>query len=183
MVNVWNSDYTFPGRFRRIFFLPPVIASQGRILDWGCSRGYTTKDISVSYPGRQVTGVDINPDSIARARELFSTDPLDFIAEDGFDFLRKGERFGAIFALNNVLPWFIEGEPDTKDIRELGLLMRESLVSRALLLISAERSHDDSQHHIFAYRKGRGLEMEPFLEDGPVNPDAARLREFKGLFF
>src|SRR3989344_1469470 len=106
MVNVWPSDYSYPGRFRRIFFLPPVVAKQGRLLDWGCSYGYTSSDISLAYPDREVLGVDINPERIARAQCTTLHGRLTFLAEDGFDFLRRGEKVGAIFALNNVLPGF-----------------------------------------------------------------------------
>ena len=183
MVNVWSSGYTYSGRFRQIFPLPPVIAPEGRLLDWGCSYGRTSSDISFTYPERMVLGVDIDSFRIRLAKCTSLHGRLQFFAEDGFDFLRRGEKFGAIFALNNVLPGFIEGEPKPSDIRELGLLMRESLVSKGLLVVSAGKSHDDRQHHVFAYRQGKGLVLEPILEDVVENPDTSRLREFKELFF
>lgn len=66
-------------------------APQGRVLEWGCSRGYLTAASILA--GRQVLGVDVSPEAVAAARAAFGDH---FVSADS-PRIEKGAPYDAIY--------------------------------------------------------------------------------------
>lgn len=101
------ATYTFKGRVTRSLknLLPEI--DGGNILDWGCSQGMTTREISEIYPTSNVIGIDLNPEAIQRARSLNEgIGNLEFVVGDGYDHNFENIKFDAVFAMNNLVYGF-----------------------------------------------------------------------------
>ena len=106
---IWAIHTTYDGRVSDTFGNQlPKLAQGSRILDWGCSRGKTTKDLSVYYTGSTVTGIDIDPGVISEAKE--KNPDLDFRVADGYTF--TGKPFDLVVCMNNLAIGLDPRHPD-----------------------------------------------------------------------
>ncbi|MEK6889631.1 MAG: class I SAM-dependent methyltransferase [Nanoarchaeota archaeon] len=114
-----DMSLTYSGRVQRTFgsLLPDRDGVD--ILDLGCSRGLTTKDIFQLYPGSRVIGIDVNEENVNAARKINKREGknLRFLVGDGYFPPFKDERFDIVFAMNNLFYAFAESP------QEIGPLM------------------------------------------------------------
>lgn len=145
MVNVWDNTYSYEHRFREMFECSPPLPLDGDILDWGCSFGVVSLEIARAYSGRRVIGIDLDPSSIEYAIRNYTSDNLSFQEVDGFEYLSSRNRYGGIFALNNILMGFLRKRELLEDevVKQLGKLMKSSLSSIGVLVVSAQDSFYD----------------------------------------
>lgn len=79
------------------FLASQVPASAARVLDIGCGLGRLTARLAV--PGREVLGVDLSPEMIARARVAGAGIPrLSFVCGDAFDLDLGAGRFDCVLS-------------------------------------------------------------------------------------
>jgi len=74
----------------------------GTILDLGCSTGESSQEISKLYPFCHVIGIDVNENSIRKARQFNMNPNLDFFVEDGYQMPFSNSIFKAVFCMNNL---------------------------------------------------------------------------------
>src|ERR1700735_4730803 len=60
--------------------IPETDLSTRQVLDFGCNRGGFLRLLHALKPYRRALGVDIAKESIAAARELVGTAPVDYVA-------------------------------------------------------------------------------------------------------
>ena len=90
---------TYLGRINRIFAKNLPIIKKGIILDWGCSCGHTTYDLSRMYPNCEIIGIDLD-ESLIKDAKLNSC--ASFFVMDGFTRSFIDGSFDAVFCLNNI---------------------------------------------------------------------------------
>lgn len=112
------------------FFVERIAAGQ-TVLDIGCGLGAVAYSVA-GRSGAHVTGIDRNPESIARARSRFVLPNLDFVCGDAFDDLPT-KRFDVVI-LSNVLEHFEERVEFLRRLRKqidpVTLLIRVPLFER-----------------------------------------------------
>lgn len=83
----------------------PTLRTAGVIIDVGCSRGDTTRELADIYPESFVVGVDINPQAVDIANDTHQQSSLlPFRRADGYrlnEFFRENSA-DAIFLMNNL---------------------------------------------------------------------------------
>ncbi len=99
----WNCTTASTKRFLQTFprvILPRI--SLGKILDLGSSSGETTQEIADIYPDSSVTGIDINPKRIKKARRSDLNPNIEFLIADGYKMPFSNLTFDAVFCMNNL---------------------------------------------------------------------------------
>lgn len=101
-----SGNYTTLERVSRTFGLRLPKILEGNILDIGCSRGHTTRELALLYESCNVLGIDISKPIIREAkkmtdRELYPN--LEFRVADGYT-ASLPQQFDAVFCMNNILP-------------------------------------------------------------------------------
>ena len=99
----WRCNTTCYGRVSDTFpteVQPRILL--GTILDLGCSTGESSQEISKLYPFCHVIGIDVNENSIRRARQSNMNPNLDFFVEDGYQMPFSNSIFKAVFCMNNL---------------------------------------------------------------------------------
>lgn len=90
------------GRYPRIIaFVADELKAleRPRILSWGCSTGAEIVGLRKAMPHAEIVGVDINPRSLAIARQVLGTDPGVTLVESGNPADLAGNRFDAVFCM------------------------------------------------------------------------------------
>jgi SAM-dependent methyltransferase len=95
----WRDNSTVYGRISRFFPILPKIEG-GKILDWGCSTGQTTKEIRDLYPNCRILGIDIEPRVINLARKEIQG--VEFMVADGYFPLFRECDFSAVICSHNL---------------------------------------------------------------------------------
>lgn len=82
---------------------------RGRVLDIGCGKGAFTARLKESFPGASVTGVDIAPTAIKKARQKYSHLGIGFITFDIREYQNIAETVGKDFELVVMfdLMWYV----------------------------------------------------------------------------
>ncbi len=141
-MNVWPLDLTNLNRIRWTFEYNNLTVSsleipEGPILDWGCSRGLTTYDLSTLLPRRKVVGIDIDSCCIDIAKRDYPG--LEFHCIDGCDLktILPGP-YAAIFAMNNLSNSLDRGIIDEKQFKEIAKILKSCLVDDGVLVLGSE---------------------------------------------
>lgn len=90
------------GRYPRIIAfvadqLQPVV--RPRVLSWGCSTGAELIMLRAAMPNAEITGVDINPESLFQARRAVGGDSAIRLLEAGDPLELAGQSFDAVFCM------------------------------------------------------------------------------------
>jgi len=102
-----GNTHTYIGRVNETFGydLPHLVGRE--VLDIGCSRGLTTRELSKIYPNARITGIDIDHEFIRESRKRYTAEieqgVIDFVTADGYfpgDVFER-EQFGLVFMMNN----------------------------------------------------------------------------------
>jgi len=129
----WDLSSSYYGRVEETFEdrLPKIVS--GKILDWGCSIGFTSKELSILYPNCSITGLDIS---------FFKKWPkeeknISFVQGDGYFPPFKEETFDAVFCMNN-LTLLLERTRDYNEFIKKSVLSIGSLVKPKGYLIFSD---------------------------------------------
>ena len=87
-----------------IGILTKIPLSATKILDIGCGIGWSSYEIARHFPGAEVTGVDLSPNLIAQAQQIFSRPNLAFkildVISPSFNVKRLGATYDAIVMID-----------------------------------------------------------------------------------
>lgn len=98
----WTKGATDKRRMALLFGnMLPILPADARILDLGCSVGWTTEEIAELYPGATVIGIDVNGERIRDANLMAKN--ARFLVADGYALPFADESFDAVFCANNVM--------------------------------------------------------------------------------
>lgn len=81
---------------QKVAFATSAFPTQGDVADMGSGSGSSSHDLAALFPGLRVIGVDINPTSVARARERYQRHNLQFIEGDVAERVFPDESLDAI---------------------------------------------------------------------------------------
>lgn len=120
------------------------------ILDAGCSKGITTKEISLLYRKSRVFGVDIHAERINEAIREKSSARTSFIVGDFYmpeELLKNTslDGFDAVFLMNNF--YFTLKNTDSRDALDKGKVIGSLVKENGFLLISG-RSLDSEDNFV-----------------------------------
>ena len=127
--------------------LPKI--DNGLILDMGCSRGFTTHDLSVFYSTSKVIGIDINKEAIDYA--ISSGKKGIFLEGDGYRHNFQDD-FDAIFCMNNL---YYNLENRKYSWKESFNHLKNSIKEKGYLLISGVSG--DYEEDFIILKKQNGI--------------------------
>ncbi len=142
----------------------PEVPEGGRILDMGCSIGWTTEELTRLYPGREVIGMDINFGVVQRASNERKGK---YLCGDGYLMPFKENTFDVVFAMNNIalaIPGLVREGLLKKVLSELKFVTKPSgtiaITGAGRCLFKSEMEVEDMERGIlkafgpyFEYRK------------------------------
>lgn len=123
------------------------------VLDVGCGGGHLALAIAEHHPGARVTGVDLSPEQIARARRrALGADRARFVRGSALDLPFPDGRFDVVISVASIKHW-----PDPG--RGLEECVRVLRPGGHLLVFEADRgcSLDDAESFVRAFRAPRVL--------------------------
>jgi SAM-dependent methyltransferase len=100
----WRHRKTRYGRIKTTFGNYDLFNFSGDILDWGCSKGETTRELAENSPA-DIYGIDLYLDkkNVEKLKKEFGK-KINFFCGDGFSYLqKKGLKFDLVLAMNNLL--------------------------------------------------------------------------------
>jgi len=107
-----------------IFYFP-----EGPILDWGCSKGETTKELRGYFPTRDIIGIDIDPEIIKYARDNNQIEGIKYHCMDGCNIKQElPGPYAAIFAMNNLMQGLLCDIISQEEYSQIIRDMRDCLV-------------------------------------------------------
>jgi ubiquinone/menaquinone biosynthesis C-methylase UbiE len=130
------------------------IPQGSRVLDVGCGNGALSFDIAENVPGVFVYGMDIVPENIEKAKQMFDKENIKYVCGDAL-FNLPDEKFD-IIVLSNVLEHMDKRVDFLRDLKKryqpLGFLVRVPVFERDWRVpLKKELGIDyrlDSTHHI-----------------------------------
>ncbi len=119
-------------------FLKSRLAGLTRILDVGCGTGHRTEHLA--GPGREIIGLDLDPDMIALARSHHAGPGLSYRTGDmtALDRLFEAAAFDGLICLGNTLPHLLEARDLAAFFASAGRLLRPGGVL-ALQILNYDR--------------------------------------------
>ena len=145
-----NKDFEPDGPF----YFSLAKQMDGSVLELGCGTGRVT--IPLAQQGVDMTGLDIVPGMLGRAREKAGDLPIRWIEADIRDF-HLGERFGLIFTSGSVFQHLVERHEQEKMlacVREH--LTPDGLLALDLLYPSRSTMEDADEKEWFSYDNEAG---------------------------
>ena len=127
------------------------LVKQGKIMDWGCSEGMTTIELSLIYPHCDILGIDVNPLVIELAKNR-TNERVHFMEADGYELHFPPKAFNAIFCMNNLGPAYYCSEKDNKFFKKVIKSLGNIIADDGILFVS----QDDH----FAYGKKLSNQFE-----------------------
>ncbi len=116
------AEYTqlFPSSREKVDFVESFLDENGhqRILDIGCASGEFA--FQLSHDNREIVGIDLDHQMIARARTLFKRNNISFIEDDMVNFLSHAvlNSYDAVCCMGNTLV-YLEDEEQLKEFLQL----------------------------------------------------------------
>jgi len=107
-MRVWNSNNTRKNRISETLEKNRITLEQfgvkkGRILDWGCGKGLTTRELGKLVPESEVLGIDISQEQIDIANSRRKNKRVRFECVDGCDLENIAQGYSLITAMNNLM--------------------------------------------------------------------------------
>lgn len=133
-----------------------------RILDLGCGTGWFTRKLAHLYPSAAVTGVDLSPGMISRAREQ-SDQEIDWLVADAEALPLPDHSYDLVFS-NLMIQWCADPGPVLAECRRVlkpgGRLMVSTLVDGTLReLAHAWAAADPGRPHVNRFELESHLRM------------------------
>jgi 2-polyprenyl-3-methyl-5-hydroxy-6-metoxy-1,4-benzoquinol methylase len=169
-------DEIFPADAAGLAFLNQALAGKTRLLDLGCGTGNKTKWLAA--PGREVLGLDLAENMIARARLDNAGPGLNYQAGDLTAFGRELENFDGLVCLGNTLVHLTE----PGDLEQFARDASKVLIPGGLLIIQIlnyDHILDSGLTELPLIDTGRVIFRRRYQPSGPVLRFQTRL-EIKG---
>ncbi|MBW4933887.1 malonyl-ACP O-methyltransferase BioC [Marinobacter sp. F4206] len=133
-----------------------------RVLDLGCGTGWFTRKLAQIQPSSRLTGVDLSPGMVRKAREHGGAE-IDWLVADAEALPLPDRSFDMVFS-NLMIQWCADPGPVLAECRRLlkpgGRLMMSTLLEGTLgELVRAWAVADPGQAHVNRF------ESEPFLKE------------------
>lgn len=128
--------------------IEPMVRPGMRILDVGCGGGQLALDLARRFPGVQITGLDLSPQQIARARRRGASlaDRVTFVEGTAMDMPFSGGAFDLVYSVGSLKHW-----PDhARGLRECARVQKPG---NRLFVMEGDRGcrHEDVQSFIASW--------------------------------
>jgi SAM-dependent methyltransferase len=100
----WKFKRTRHGRVKTTFGDYNLFNFSGKILDWGCSKGETTRELVENSPA-DIYGIDLilYKENVERLKKKFGK-RINFFCGDGFSYFQENDlKFDLVLSMNNLL--------------------------------------------------------------------------------
>ena len=127
-----------------LFLLKGYANPRGGVLDMGCGKGAFTARLKENFPGASVTGVDIAPTAIKKARQKYGHLGIKFVTFDVREYQKIVDKVGKDFGLvvMSDLMWYVL--PEFENIVKY---LDRIIVKGGHLLISQSFCQPDEQNY------------------------------------
>lgn len=125
-----------------------AMSAEGRLLDVGCGGGHLLISLSRSHPGWMMTGLDLSPDQVRRARKRANGPggQISFISGSALDMPFDADSFDAVISVCSIKHWPLPA-------RGLEECLRVLRPGGALLVIEVNRDYRREDGRDFVRRQ------------------------------
>ncbi len=118
-----------------------------RIIDWGCSVGITSLELSKLFPDCKIYGVEINKET--PDREIFDVQNVELLIADGYNLPLIAKSMDGVFMMQNILYLLNYLNIDQLDLNSMLYSVANVLKEEGFLIMCAFDFFPNSRFYIY----------------------------------